>query len=563
MEVIIEWLVIAALVVGAAYLIFKIISFFLKPLKFIGAALGLLAALYALISAGKIVFLRRKEINSGQNEPPGYSQKNNAEPAFRSYIFSGVFEDIWYFVKQSMQELYNVIKSLDSKILSHELGVITKLLQFLLVAIVTIVGAVAGGIITVMLSIIVVILSLFGLVVAYIAFSLLWLVDTIFLRIKGIAQVCGTCHNRFVRPIFICPNCGAPHKKLIPGKYGVIRRRCLCGTKLPTSVFNRKHPRRSDLETWCPICYERDTVTQVLGLSSRPVVIPVVGATSVGKSSYIAAYSHVLAEQCRANGVIIKPGNESDREQLQQLERYYSQGDMAKTAPESNERLASAKEIRIFLSGNGVSPERLLHVYDIAGETFTASEENEDQVQYNHAHGVVLVLDPFSIREVYAKYQDELQPEDSASVSPVDPDDVVETLLHKVAEVTGISSKQAYDIPLAVVINKIDASHSLRQIFSQVSVKEMVASGEAKNERDALDISCRKFLINFGQGNIVKLLDEKFKKNRFFPLSAMGHAAGNGQYQPIHVTDPIDWIFANEDPKLANALAAALPSTSL
>ena len=49
-------------------------------------------------------------------------------------------------------------------------------------------------------------------------------------------------------------------------------------------------------------------------------------------------------------------------------------------------KLASAVSFSLFVKHASLSPERLFHVYDIAGEVFTNNDENEVQQQLSLIH---------------------------------------------------------------------------------------------------------------------------------------------------------------------------------
>ena len=61
---------------------------------------------------------------------------------------------------------------------------------------------------------------------------------------------------------------------------------------------------------------------------------------------------------------------------------------------------------------------------------------------------------------------------------------------------------------------------------------------------------CRKFLIENGMGNFVNGICNKFKNNRFFACSAIGHTRDKGSYMPKGIMAPMEWIFRYADPKI-------------
>ncbi|MER6569633.1 discoidin domain-containing protein [Streptomyces sp. NPDC001093] len=74
------------------------------------------------------------------------------------------------------------------------------------------------------------------------------------------------CGRTVVRPVRLCPRCGAGHGALTPNRYGALYHRCRCGTRLPAVLGARR------LDARCPHCenplpagYERARVVVLVG----------------------------------------------------------------------------------------------------------------------------------------------------------------------------------------------------------------------------------------------------------------------------------------------------------
>ncbi|MEU6809389.1 hypothetical protein ABZ920_10345 [Streptomyces sp. NPDC046831] len=74
------------------------------------------------------------------------------------------------------------------------------------------------------------------------------------------------CGRTVDRPVRLCPVCGARHRRLVPGRYGALYRRCRCGTRLPAALGVRR------LDACCPHCgkalpagYERARAVVLVG----------------------------------------------------------------------------------------------------------------------------------------------------------------------------------------------------------------------------------------------------------------------------------------------------------
>ena len=66
---------------------------------------------------------------------------------------------------------------------------------------------------------------------------------------------------------------------------------------------------------------------------------------------------------------------------------------------------SSSISFSFFVKNKALKPERLMHIYDIAGEVFTDNNENEVQRQYEYCQGIIFMIDPFAIPTVRARYE--------------------------------------------------------------------------------------------------------------------------------------------------------------
>lgn len=414
------------------------------------------------------------------------------------------------------------------------------------------------GIISVLLfgSIITCVITLFNtavllsfMICIYVGFTLIWVVDRVYLVRKRIFTACHECKEKMLIPTYICPSCGEKHSVLTPGVYGILKRTCNCGEKLPTAFFvkvNGKH--RRDLDAICPNCEhpltDRETV---------PICIPIVGGRSVGKTAFITAFSHDFIETVApSKGWDIDSYN-SDKEAIyQEIVDDYNTGSTRMTDRAHDINKASSVSFSFFVKGNDFQPERLVHIYDIAGEVFTDNNENEMQKQYEYCHGIVLIIDPLSIPSIRYRCESDLSPEDVAGIGTADINSVVDSFLNKLREVTGLTDNKMSSVPLAVVISKIDSGGLFAEL-GQGAIKALIASNPVKysNEQDVQDYLCRKFLKDNGMEAFLNNVNIKFKNNRFFACTAIGHARDKGVYRPKGIMKPMEWLFRNADSKMA------------
>ena len=67
---------------------------------------------------------------------------------------------------------------------------------------------------------------------------------------------------------------------------------------------------------------------------------------------------------------------------------------------------------------------------------------------------------------------------------------------------------------------------------------------------DTQDYLCRKFLKENGMESFLSNISIRFKNNRFFACSAIGHTRDKGQYEPKGVLPPMEWLFSIADHKM-------------
>ena len=279
---------------------------------------------------------------------------------------------------------------------------------------------------------------------------------------------------------------------MTPSKYGILKRTCNCGEKLPTTFFNG----RKELKAICPCCLEEGKTTYLEDRESRPFCIPIVGGRSVGKTAYITAFSREFLESVAPrNGLQIDFYNDKKKNIYDEIKLDYNSGGTRMTARPQDRMQSSSVSFSFFVKHNKLKPERLVHIYDIAGEVFTDNNENEVQRQYEYCQGIILIIDPFSIPTVRMKYESTLTPQDIAGIGKADLNGIVNVFMNKLREVTGLSDRKMSKVPLAIVIGKVD-SGSFMDEFSEDRIQKLVNANPTLflDRNDAIDYLSRRFL---------------------------------------------------------------------
>lgn len=362
-----------------------------------------------------------------------------------------------------------------------------------------------------------------GMCLFFLFFSLLWTADRLFLLLHAVTCRCPSCKRLCVIPIFLCPDCGTEHAGLTPGPYGVFHRKCACGHRLPTTVFNG----RSGLGCVCPFCG-----TPLAHSTARQFGVQLVGSTSVGKTAYLTAFWHLFLERLQNDpelSVQFFP-----QEAFDDLEIWYQDGCTAATN-EKNANMYSA-----ILSREGRTPYQFT-LYDVAGESFTELDANEQQQQFRYCEALIVVLDP----------------ED-----PHGAEACISGFVEEFGKLRKMRASRLASLPVAVVISKGDLYKreiGLPKIRIQANAiltaarsgQEQPSSDTVMDEESALFMArtdlCRGFLRRRGFDNTLNLLEGTFRSLAFFPASAMGHAAGTGlAYAPWGVLEPMRWIISQD-----------------
>ena len=367
-------------------------------------------------------------------------------------------------------------------------------------------------------------------VVAGISWVLIWLLrvaDALRRRIRHASYECPTDHERFALPVYVCPACGAEHRRLVPGRWGIFKRECKCGkTALPTTVIGG----RQRVPQQCPAGH---LMSGFLGFAEN-LPIAIVGGPSAGKSTLLAG---ALVElESPDTGVYIEPLSESRDAYSRLIEAMRTGVAPEKTVDE--QRPALVAEIQ----GSGRS--RALYAYDLAGEVYSAEDKVRGLRFLARSAGIVLLVDPFSIQHVAEDRAQELAADASRVLpSSEDPMRVYERLLATLKE----AGVQTQEMPLAVVIAKSDA-FGVQQEIDALAVAGEPGKGE------------RVWLEGNGAGNLVRSIEQDFKRVGWFSLSALGRMpdpANKTPFAPRGALAPLLWILERRNVRPSSQAATA------
>ena len=197
---------------------------------------------------------------------------------------------------------------------------------------------------------------------------------------------CPRCFHVTPWPAYRCPQCSILHRDVRPGRLGLIMRRCECGTMLPTMPLRAAW----QLKAACQRC--RKPLPPGAG-AVRDVRISVFGDPAAGKTRFLHAALDSLMATAERAGIAFGFPDQSSQEQVELgLGRLRAGQDTARTAGTAPPGLT----LRL-----GTGPRStLVHLFDTAGGHYRDPEMHDSLGFLGHSHGLVYVIDPYSIGPV-------------------------------------------------------------------------------------------------------------------------------------------------------------------
>jgi len=331
------------------------------------------------------------------------------------------------------------------------------------------------------------------------------------------------CHLPMAIPLYRCAACAAEHRRLLPGRYGVLRRRCRCGRKLPTLMMFG----RDTVPAFCPQPKCDRPLSAVIG-TARNVHFAVVGGASAGKTVYMIAAVRALSA---LDDVRVRFLDSRDERQFKQIARRFDGGAAAeKTTPGS--------PTAFLLNVQTNDKETLVYLYDAAGEMYAGSESLRQQNYFQTATAVILIVDPFSLDRVQAELGEELN-EMRPLLRPSEqrPQECYDRVALLLRERQG---EHIGSVPLAIVLTKVDA-FDLQSEIDAIEAESIATPQQGTVEGSR---AVRTWLLRHEEGNLVRSAESDFVSVGYFACSALGRVA-DASSAPLRghgVLQPLAWI---------------------
>jgi hypothetical protein len=337
-------------------------------------------------------------------------------------------------------------------------------------------------------------------------------------------------------PIYICPKCATEHTRLWPSVYGVFHHKCeKCNTELPAlDALGRK-----DIIQKCVSCGR--PMNKEIGRLIN-VHIPVIGGPSTGKSNYIFTATHQFIEHhAKPRDIEVSFPDDKHRQNYENNLKLLSDGTALLKTPEivPEAYILAVKKPKDRLG-------RIVYIYDAAGEAYNVESNTILQTYYKFVHGLILVIDPFSIDLVARQFEKDIdQLKDAIRPSGLDAMDAYERMITVLEASVGLKRGVKFKHPLAVVISKTDALGLENQIGRPAARELMLQDPSVRLEVDAINQLVEQFLIENGLGNFVRDVKLQFENVGFFSCSALGRLPDPNNrkpYEPVGVLDPFLWL---------------------
>jgi Double-GTPase 2 len=440
-------------------------------------------------------------------------QPRPPEPAFQLYILGQLKDDLGAAMANAWSKMLDFRKACVKFAARYESGPTTPLAW----------GVIAGGYLAPFIGaglgllVAAPILLVAGILIAgaWLLVGVLRAAEAVRRRLRRTAYECPQDHERFPLPVYVCPSCNAEHRELVPGRWGIFRRECACeAVALPTTVLGGRQrvPQR---------CPSGHPMSGLIGYAET-LRIALVAGPSAGKTTYLAAAMLEFEEMAAEKRLAVDVLEESSSAYATVV------GGLRKGELPQKTQISGNPALLTEVQGDNRS--RVLYAYDVAGENYQGADAVRNLKFLQVPSGLVLLVDPFSIRRVAEEHAAELsEARDAVLPSSEEPIRVLERTVAALTE-GGADPKE---IPVAVVIGKTDAFGIDKEI------EELGRTGG--------DNGVRAWLDHNGAGNFVRALEQEFKHVRWFGCSALGRLPEAGDkrpFQPSGATAPLLWLLS-------------------
>ena len=379
-------------------------------------------------------------------------------------------------------------------------------------------------------------LHLFGLVVVlavcYPVAALFFILERAVMIVRQGYVKCphAGCHEPLPLPIFICPKCGARHDRLIPGRYGIFRRRCTCGNKLPTFFWFGK----GRLPSLCAHC--KKPIPSKLFAGS--VHIPIYGGTASGKTMFMMAATYEMVEGHLDN---LKTSHIREQDRDSYNKNWKVDFENGRVREKTASTLPNAFLLSLHRTGGlPIS----LYMYDPAGEAMVSTQDLQGHRFLKYYDSMALIIDPLTIKTIINKYGDKHPEYFQDGVTRHEPLEIVQHVINELEKQAKLSRVKKYKRRLAVLISKADLPFVQKEL--NVSLKEP-AGKSAWNDIGPEQSQTIEKWLGKNEPALLQLLKTQFEDIHFFAISSLGSEPKPGvSFKPKNIKKVLHYLLAKK-----------------
>lgn len=332
------------------------------------------------------------------------------------------------------------------------------------------------------------------------------------------------CYLVTPRPAYKCFRCGELHRDIRPGRLGLFDRRCKCDALLPTMVLRAAWR----LEAVCQRCGEP---LRHGAAALRDTRIPIFGDTSAGKTRFLYAALDSLVDPTRGAGIELSFPDETSKHAAHLAFNLIRSG-------RETVKTSSALPVALTCQIGFGTDKTLVHLFDAAGENYRDSQMHDSLSFLGDGHGLVYVLDPFSIGLV----RDQMTGQSAvvirlAHAAAGDPEIVYSEVISRLRDSGVKAAKQR----LAVVVSKAD----------------LLAAGGIEVPADSQALA--EWIADMGVHNLVLSARHDFAEVRYFAVASLAAVEASPAYDACA---PLRWLLRSQGVRLpAEPLAGTTEET--
>ena len=386
--------------------------------------------------------------------------------------------------------------------------------------------------------------------------------------------------NKLSRTWAICPECGEliyPHHLRCCGHEQAVNPDLLdddvnVPKTNPCSACGRELLIHADgLSGWthynrpqtCPQCGKN--IGRYAGMFPE-ILIPLLGATGVGKSAYLSALASQLKIKFSDRLTFPFPNTTAEY-----MKRFENGKPPRRTDITTQQPPGFMVDIQA-VNKKKTRPDMRLFFYDPAGEVYNVGDNYAFLHCLDLMDGTVILIDPLSIPKIRNRYSNEQLKQSNTANFQIGRDtrDVVQYLKEEIYQRTyrdyeyekrnsndehfyldGLEKeeKEHHYARCAVVITKCDA-FDLDELFGEAAIQRELSSHPELSYENAMDAVCVRMLQETW-GSELQFLKEIFADVRCFSVSSFGCMPGDGKkFDPQRVELPLFWLLQSKYAKI-------------